>query len=330
MRHIFGCAFGLLLATSVGGTWSGTALQAERASARITARAVVPTAPGEIGIDPWFQDLGDPNEIAAVVGPQDSAFLTLQQDGNYGYIATADTELAVTTTDGGTSTIKIAAVTATAAADGFEVGDVAVVLPEAMAASLRDSVFAAVQECGGQPVRVRRNTPGLLPRQTASDLTGGSACLLRAAGRAAGNDGVWAGVENSFFETFDIQTVGGWEALAKAAAQVAWNKAVKNKVAIFTAAASWAAAAYLKHGYDLEKARQEAQFHKLRIPKEGFGQPAKGPEQPPETETCPNPNLDENSPECRDLDCVGENNKCTIGPNKDCPCANVAYALGQW
>jgi hypothetical protein len=185
--------------------------------------ANVPTASGEIGINPVLDDLGDPNDYAATVGDSDSAFF-VQKDGEYGYIATADDELAVTTTNGIASTIRVAATTATASADGVEVGDIAVVLPAAAASSLKDAVFSAVQSCGGVPAKLRRH---LVSRQ--SEVSAATSCMIRAAHDAAQNDAVWGGVEAANWEALNLPLFEGIEEIWTGLLQVGINAAIRNR-----------------------------------------------------------------------------------------------------
>jgi hypothetical protein len=188
--------------------------------------ANIPTASGQIGINPVLDDLGDPNDYAATVGDSDSAFF-VQKDGQYGYIATADDELAVTTTNGVTSTIRVAATTATAAADGVEVGDIAVVLPAAAASSLKDAVFSAVQSCGGVPAKLRRDTFNLFSRQ--ADVSAATSCMIRAAHDAAQNDAVWGGVEAANWEALNLPLFKGVEDVWGKVLQVGINAAIRNR-----------------------------------------------------------------------------------------------------
>ena len=64
--------------------------------------------------------------------------------------------------------------TATAAANGQSVGDVSVILPEALAAALQDSVGAAVTACNAVPAKLRRRNTGLLRK----DADAGNALAL--------------------------------------------------------------------------------------------------------------------------------------------------------
>jgi hypothetical protein len=100
-----------------------------------------------------------------------------------------------------TSTIQVAAQTATAAADGLDVGDVAVYLPAKAADSLKDAVFSAVKSCGAVPAK-----RGLRRRQSAP-----TECLIRAAHDASQNDAVWGGIAESHFD-IDLPVVAATEA----------------------------------------------------------------------------------------------------------------------
>jgi len=65
----------------------------------------------------------------------------------------------------GTSTIEVLIATATAAANGQNIGDISVILPEGLANALENSVQGAMSDCGGVPLRKGR-------RQTTTTTTG--------------------------------------------------------------------------------------------------------------------------------------------------------------
>jgi hypothetical protein len=61
-----------------------------------------------------------------------------------------------TVAPGTTKTVGIAVVTATAAADGQSVGDIAVIVPELLANSLQNSAAAAVHACSALSAKLRK------------------------------------------------------------------------------------------------------------------------------------------------------------------------------
>lgn len=56
----------------------------------------------------------------------------------------------------GTSTVQVIIATATAAANGQNIGDVSIIIPEGLSAALRDSVKAALSLCGEVLKKARR------------------------------------------------------------------------------------------------------------------------------------------------------------------------------
>ena len=56
----------------------------------------------------------------------------------------------------GTSTVQVVIATATAVANGQNIGDVSVIIPEGLAVSLQGSVETAIAACGEVVGKVRR------------------------------------------------------------------------------------------------------------------------------------------------------------------------------
>jgi hypothetical protein len=174
---------------------------------------VIPDPADNSGANLAVADLGDPDDYDAPIGNSDSRYFRIQASGEYGYRLDDDDALEITTINGAPTTVQVAVATATAAADGLEIGDIAVYLPAAAALSLRNAVVVGLQGCGVLPAMLKRWGESNLSRRQA----GLSECLIQVAQVGAQNPAAFDGIGLANFENLNLPLAQGiierWERL---------------------------------------------------------------------------------------------------------------------
>jgi hypothetical protein len=166
---------------------------------------IIPTPSDDVEADPLEDVLGNANDYVAPIGESDSRYFKIQQSGEYGYRLDDDDALEITNINGAPTTIQVAVATATAAADGLEIGDIAVYLPAAAALSLRNSVVGGLRACGVLPTVQKRGAGSNISRRQ----LGLSECLIRTAHVAAPNDAVFGGAGLANYENLNLPLARG-------------------------------------------------------------------------------------------------------------------------
>ncbi|KAE9364360.1 hypothetical protein N431DRAFT_105536 [Stipitochalara longipes BDJ] len=105
--------------------------------------AIVPTTTGQIGINPVESDLGDPSTYLGIIYGTDTQYITVDSYTTK-WIGVNTEYLSID----GTSTVDVVFATATAEANGQNIGDISIILPEGLAGTLTNSVSTAIDSCG--------------------------------------------------------------------------------------------------------------------------------------------------------------------------------------
>ncbi|KAL8691062.1 MAG: hypothetical protein Q9218_003624 [Villophora microphyllina] len=244
--------------------------------------AINPTASGQIGIN-VVDDFGPATQYA------NSKWIGVDQ----GYL-TQDTftQTVTQTVDNkpttATTAVQVAVATATTAADGYDVGDVSVVLSEELVSKLKDLATTA---CGGGAK--------IKSRQSCS-LSGAGSFVEAAAGPGGPMNDV-------LLNGFPKITIAAGDVARALQAMVAAGKIAASAVPVATLAALWLSV-YIEQG-----AKQT-----LRIPKTDIGTGTDEPSPTSSSTPCP---TGVNAPLCDDqANCKGVANVCTDGKYKTCNC----------
>ncbi|KAF2002592.1 hypothetical protein P154DRAFT_573795 [Amniculicola lignicola CBS 123094] len=298
------------------------ALASYAVASTITAAAILPRATDHwIGVDPWEIGLGTDSQYVAPVGTDTHILQHHGEDEtkwigvNTEYLTKETVTKVIDNVETViTSTVMISVTTATAAADGLEVGDVTILMAENFRGALSEAVAVAAKACAPGAKRRRRQDGG--------DFL---ACAIDASSKAAtGGQGSGA---------FDLVDPDAWQTLALEVGQnapellanafaVLGNAAARNKLLVFfmgIAATSYVAG---------EMAQEHGIPGKFRVPAGKVGDDKPKPSGtripgPPSSsaESCnPEATPDVDSPECIAEDCKGQDLRCTVGKDKGCRC----------
>ncbi|CZT12957.1 uncharacterized protein RAG0_16592 [Rhynchosporium agropyri] len=144
-RLLFSLCF-LVLVDQGNGAWLGSRPSAtptinKHAGQQI--HAIIPTTKGQIGINPVQSDLGDAGSYWGDIDSTDTQYITTDETKTK-WIGINTEYLSMD----GTSTVQVLFATATAAANGHNVGDISVILPEGLANTLTKSIKTAIDTCG--------------------------------------------------------------------------------------------------------------------------------------------------------------------------------------
>ncbi|MCJ1480011.1 hypothetical protein MMC06_000165 [Schaereria dolodes] len=272
--------------------------------------AIVPTSRGQIGVNPIISDFGPAAQYTGWIGV-DTAYLT-QEPSSISYIGPNPSYLTMTTIattannkpSDVVSTVEIKVETATASLSGPPVGSVGVLLPATLGDALRNSVSTALTSCAATK-KMKRSGGDVM------------ACLADFANTAA-NDGTFDATNAQAWSDFALEAAHNAPQVWLNAIQVAKTQAIKNKLILFMTAIPVVAAGIKTYKYN--------------IPQEGAGAPTVSiPPQPSSTTSTtkcdPSQPKNQNSPLCQDTDCVGQNGVCSVDPNKDCKCLDVAVPV---
>ncbi|KAI1456290.1 hypothetical protein F4805DRAFT_233996 [Annulohypoxylon moriforme] len=268
------------------------------AATQVTAvvNAVIPTDPGQIGVNPVEEDIGDGDiyrgTIQHLTASQSSLITT--QSGTTRWLAKHIDFLTETTSEGTTKTVQLSVATAAAAAGSVAVGDITVVLAEGLADKLAQAASAAVKTCNA--VNVKRDA-------IASDAV--LTCLLSKGAEAYADNGIFSIVDPAEWSSILIDAAPQAVPLVKGAFQVAKTQSRKAILALFMSAVS------INLSQASIGAGAAVLVGAIVLPKVGFGTPTET-----ETETqCPaGTEKNSESPLCTDLDCVGDpkTELCTV------------------
>ncbi|KAI8630263.1 hypothetical protein F5Y19DRAFT_429489 [Xylariaceae sp. FL1651] len=263
----------------------------------VVIAAITPTAPGQIGITPVSIELGSPNDyVLTNLGP-DNPIVTWNGDVYHYIVGHTDylsLETVTTTVDSQlstmTSSIKVSVQTAAAGDPSQKAGTIGLMFSEDVADALRKTADAAIQACG-------------LNKRNISKRLDSTTCVIDAAVEASGVDGPLQGAAtDEWWESIGISVSENAPVYLTNAIAVIKSQAQKNK--------SLAILAVILAGY----IAKDGPIAAVNIPAMGVGEPDK---------TCdPSKPVNKDSPLCQDNDCQGDDDvqRCTTGPEKDCPC----------
>ncbi|KAG9236729.1 hypothetical protein BJ875DRAFT_524325 [Amylocarpus encephaloides] len=267
--------------------------------------AVIPTKPGQIGVNPVEEDIGDPDIYRGTIQHAEQSTLITVDDSTTRWLAKHIDFLTETTTQGTTSTVQLSVATAAAAAGAVAVGDITVVLAEGLANKVAQAADAAVKACNA--VNAKRDST-LLQHRAADDVL---SCLLSKGADAYADGGLFSIVNPAEWEAIAIDAAANAVPLMKGAFQVAKTQARKAILAIFMSAVS----------INLSEAAAvggAVLVGAIVLPKLGFGAPVK-------TDTSKCPSGAKKNSESANQDCQGnpDTELCSVDPNKGCPCLVV-------
>ncbi|KAH8819032.1 Spherulation-specific family 4-domain-containing protein [Xylogone sp. PMI_703] len=288
--------------------------------------AIIPTTSGQIGINPVESDLGDPATYIGDIYGTDTQYITVSDpDTTTKWIGVNTEYLSMD----GTSTVEVVIATATAAANGQNIGDISVILPEGLAVALKKSVNNAISSCGALKLRKRNIDEKIVRRQTdegnsiqspscegfyVNDLLALS-CIFE----LARTDAEAGGIFDSYITNDQLAAAG----IKIAANAQAWLRTAIATIASPTTIANialWMAAfdAFLSLSLNdviSGTSGDTGAIGKINIPAAGVGAP-------PASKGCTgNEPIDEDSLLCRESICQGEaTGLCTEDPYVNCPC----------
>ncbi|KAF2736237.1 hypothetical protein EJ04DRAFT_551459 [Polyplosphaeria fusca] len=279
--------------------------------ATITARAVEPTASGQIGVNPVDDAFGLPEQYGAPIGV-DTQYLT--EDGSTTRWLGVNTEYltegeVVTTIDDNptTTTAKIQLIveTAAAAAEGIKEGDVTVLMSEGLTNSLADTVHAAAEACG-IPIKLARRQAG--------------SCMINAAQGAAQDANAFQLADPTKWNEFALELAESAPEILANAFQVLKTQAERNRFLLFMGAAG---AAGIGVAVEVNKpVPPKLKFEGGKYEGNKNKPTATATQASSTSATCdPSATRNADSPNCEDDDCKGNDDRlCTTEDKKDCVC----------
>ncbi|KAF2733710.1 hypothetical protein EJ04DRAFT_564840 [Polyplosphaeria fusca] len=297
------------------------------AASTLTARAIEPTATGQIGVNPP-EEFGDPSEYVAHIGV-DTQYLT--EDGtttkwigvNDEYLTMISTTVTVEDRPViSTIPVEISASTATASATGVDPGDVTVLLSDKFRAALEQEIKDAAISCGAV-AKARK-------RQSETFTT----CMIQAGQTSVEAEG----------SAFDLVAPGTWESFEIKTSDnlapeiidlLSWvgDRVAKNKLRIFMggAVAMGVGAGIAVSGEDTKPMPPKVKFPGGALGGANAIQTPPAPGTPTTTGCTPSDTVNADSPVCdsKKDDCQGRNRKCTQGKYKDCPCSDWTYPVHE-
>ncbi|GJN86974.1 hypothetical protein PLIIFM63780_010556 [Purpureocillium lilacinum] len=246
----------------------------------------------------------------------DTNYLTMQGSStkwigvNKDYL-TESTSIATVNNVKTTTVVKaqLSVVTAIAASDGVDVGDVTVLMADSIREELAALIKGAAASCGAPAKKSKRD---------------GMGCMINAFQGAAQDDRALALVNPAEWNGFALELADSAPQIMAAAVQVLKTQAQKNRFAIMVAAAAVA-------GLWTDVTRPVAEAaHKYVFDGGQFGSSKEHPDgktatlktTATSTASCnPSATVNENSPACDDPDCKGKGKVCKAdGNKKNCPC----------
>lgn len=300
---------------------ASTITTSPEATKTINNRGIVPTTTGQIGVNPVEDELGADNQ-RGVIQHADTQYI--QTEGKTTKWIGVNTEyLSLQTVNPtSTSTVQIAVATVTEAADNQVVGDLSVIIPAGLAKALSDAANEAVNACNALSVKLRKRDAAsgmriaLLLVYWKTKTLKVSQCLLNKASSASQDGGIFDIISAANWESFEVKIAQDAPQLLAAAWQVLKTKAIRNRFALFMGAVNAVVI--------LGAINEAVPIGKYIFSQNGIGKPTpSGGGNNGDKKCTGQEKKDKDSPLCKDDDCKGTNEKCTVDPNKNCPCLDT-------